>query len=90
MYLGGGARTGLIRPIYKVKHYKLPFAVCNTCPNRLEFAGKSNLKNSKGRYIERSEYQKYIDENIERVNLNKELYRRRQEIVEHPFGTIKR
>ncbi len=27
---------------------------------------------------------------LARVKLNKALYRRRQEIVEHPFGTIKR
>ena len=56
----------------------------------MECAGAANLGNSKGRYIERSEYQEYIDENIERVKLNKELYRKRQEMVEHQFGTIKR
>lgn len=82
--------NGKLRKAYKVKHYKLPFATCNACPHSLKCAGKSNLDNSKGRYIERSEYQEYIDENIERVKLNKELYRKRQEIVEHPFGTIKR
>ena len=79
-----------LRKSYQVKHYKSPFAVCNSCPHRMECAGAANLKNSKGRYIERSEYQDYIDENTERVKLNKALYRRRQEIVEHPFGTIKR
>lgn len=82
--------NGKLRKAYKVRHYKLPFATCDACPNKLECAGKANLDNSKGRYIERSEYQDYIDDNIERVKLNKELYRKRQEIVEHPFGTIKR
>lgn len=82
--------NGKHRKSYKVQHYKLPFAVCNACPFKKECAGESNLKNSKGRYIERSEYQDYIDENIERVKFNKELYRERQAIVEHPFGTIKR
>lgn len=82
--------NGKLRRAYKVKHYKLPFAVCNACPHRLECAGKSNLGNSKGRYIERAEHQDHIDGNIERVKLNKGLYRKRQEIVEHPFGTIKR
>ena len=93
-----GRNNGKLRKGYKVKHYKLPFATCNACPHRLECAGKSNLNNSKGRYTEHSEYQGYIDDNIERVTLNKELYRRRQEIVEHLpkqvrdrlFGTIKR
>ena len=82
--------NGKPRKAYRGKHYKLPFAVCNACPHRLECAGKSNLARSKGKYIERSEYQGYIDDNIERVKLNKELYRKRQEIVEHPFGTTKR
>lgn len=82
--------NGKFRKSYNVQHYKLPFATCNACPHRMECAGKSNIDNSKGKYIERSEYQEYIDDNIERVKLNKELYRKRQEIVEHPFGTIKR
>ena len=81
-----------------MKHYKLPFAVCNACPYKFECAGRSNLDNSKGKYIERTEYGEYIEDNIERVTLNKELYRKRQEIVEHLpkqvrdrlFGTIKR
>ena len=78
------------RKSYCVKHYKVSFSICNICPDRIACAGESNLKNSKGRYIERSEYEGYIEENIERVGLNKELYRKRQEIVEHPYGTIKR
>lgn len=82
--------NGKLRKAYRVKHYKLPFAVCNACPLKIECAGKANLANSKGKYIERTEYEDYIDENIERVKLNKGLYRKRQEIVEHPFGTIKR
>jgi transposase len=82
--------NGKLRQPYKVRHYKLPFETCHACPFGRECAGEANLNNSKGRYIERSEYQCFIDENMERVMLNKELYRRRQEIVEHPFGTIKR
>ena len=48
------------------------------------------LNRSNGRQIERSEYEDYIDENTERTNRNKELYRKRQETMEHQFGTIKR
>jgi hypothetical protein len=47
-------------------------------------------KNRHGRAIERSEYEDYVVANAERVKANKEKYRRRQTIVEHPFGTIKR
>ena len=81
---------GLLRKPYRVKRYVLPFNTCNNCPHKMECAGNANISKSKGRYIERSEYQDYVDQNIERVKSNKELYRKRQEIVEHPFGTIKR
>ena len=73
-----------------MKVYKLPFDVCNTCAFKLDCAGAANLKNSKGRPIERSEYEEVLEANRERVRLNKGLYRKRQQIVEHPFGTIKR
>ena len=81
---------GLLRKPYKVKRYVLPFQTCNACPHKMECAGEANITKSKGRYIERSEYQHYVDKNIERVKNNKELYRQRQAIVEHPYGTIKR
>jgi transposase len=47
-------------------------------------------KNKDGRILERSEYADYV--NINRINIesNPKLYKRRQAIVEHPFGTIKR
>lgn len=44
----------------------------------------------KGRVVERYEYAIYTEENQQRIKENKEYYRRRQAIVEHPFGTIKR
>ena len=78
------------RASYLVKVYKLPFHICNACPDKLECAGAANLKNSKGRPIERSEYEPYLEDNRDRVRLNKKLYKKRQQIVEHPFGTIKR
>lgn len=43
-----------------------------------------------GRVIERHIYQKEVEENNQRVKENKDKYLRRQTIVEHPFGTIKR
>jgi transposase len=78
------------RKVYRVKVYKLPFEICNSCSHKLDCAGAANLKNSKGRPIERSEYEDVLEANRERVRLNKEFYRKRQQIVEHPFGTIKR
>ena len=43
-----------------------------------------------GKAIQRSEYQQYINKNKERIEQNPDCYRRRQAIVEHPYGTIKR
>ena len=45
---------------------------------------------SGGREIDRSEYADAVEENSRRYKANKELYRKRQEINEHIFGTIKR
>jgi len=65
------------------KQYKTK--ACKQCPFRSECT-----RSKKGRLIQRSEYAEYYEKN--RINiLGKEhLYRRRQAIVEHPFGTIKR
>jgi transposase len=43
-----------------------------------------------GKAIQRSEFHEYIQHNKEKVELNKAIYKRRQAIVEHPYGTIKR
>jgi len=78
------------RKSYKFQRFTAPFSVCNNCPFKDKCVGPSNLKKSKGRHIERSEYEDYVEENIERYQLNKPLYRKRQETMEHQFGTIKR
>ena len=60
-------------------------SACKTC------AFKSGCtKRAGGREIERSQYQDTVDINNKRVDENKALYKRRQAIIEHPFGTIKR
>jgi hypothetical protein len=38
--------------------------------------------------IERSQYADLIYQNKERIQNNYEIYRRRQAIVEHPYGVI--
>ena len=65
------------------KQYKTK--ACKHCQFRSECT-----RSKKGRLIQRSEYAEYYERN--RINtLEKEhLYRRRQAIVEHPYGTIKR
>ena len=66
-----------------VKHYKTE--ACLSCPVMTQCT-----KNQKGRLIERSEYTEYIEANKQRMEAGKEVYRRRQAIVEHPFGIMKR
>jgi len=45
---------------------------------------------AKSREIERSEYQDVVDENNKRVKENPQVYKCRQQITEHIFGTVKR
>jgi len=47
-------------------------------------------KSGKGRIITRTIDQDFLDTVDQRTRENKELYKTRQMIVEHPFGTIKR
>lgn len=58
---------------------------CEECPNR-----DKCIKAKKGRVIVRGEYGEVLEKAIEKYKENKELYHKRHEIVEHPFGTIKR
>ena len=43
-----------------------------------------------GKIIQRSEYQGAVEKNKKNIEANPELYKRRQALVEHPFGTMKR
>jgi len=71
------------KSLTKMKHYKT--SACLSC----EFF-KSCTKNARGRLIERSQHADLIYENKVRIENNYEIYRRRQAIVEHPYGVIKR
>lgn len=67
---------------YKTKHFKTK--ACMGCPV------KDRCTTSKeGRLIERNENIESTQRNKKANEQNRELYKRRQEIVEHPFGTIK-
>jgi hypothetical protein len=71
------------KSITQVKHYKT-----NSCMSCAVF--DQCTKNKKGRLIERSQYADVIYQNKVRIENNYEIYRRRQAIVEHPYGVIKR
>jgi transposase len=68
---------------YKVKQYKTN--ECKGCPLAAQCTKSRN-----GRILERSEYADLIHANKLRLDSNKKLYLRRQAIVEHPYGIIKR
>lgn len=69
---------------YRFKQYKTK--ACKTCTVRsLCTTAKVN-----GKIVQRSEYTYAIEANAKRVKVNKATYKKRQAIVEHPFGTIKR
>lgn len=74
---------GKYRAQIKVQQYKTPD--CKNCSKL-----SSCTKDTRGRVLERSEFARYIEENRKKVEANKKLYKRRQAIVEHPYGTIKR
>lgn len=67
------------------KEYRLyaNYSACGQCPRRTE------CTRAKHRQIFRLPYQDTLDIVDERTRNSKVLYRKRQEIVEHPFGTIK-
>jgi len=65
------------------KQYKT--RACRSCPVRSHCT-----RSNKQRLIHRSEYADYYEKNRNNTIEKEHLYKRRQAIVEHPFGTIKR
>jgi transposase len=72
------------RDSHQFKKYRTPD--CKNCPVKSLCTGRAGG----GREIDRSEYAQAVEENADRYKKNKEVYRKRQEINEHIFGTIKR
>jgi hypothetical protein len=69
---------------YKFKQYKT--SACKSCPVR----SQCTTSKANGKIVQRSEYKEYIEANFKRVQQLPEIYKKRQAIVEHPYGTIKR
>ena len=68
---------------YEFQKYRTP--ECKTCPVKDLCTSRKG-----GREIDRSQYATAVEENHKRYKENPQLYRKRQEINEHIFGTIKR
>ena len=71
------------RTIVKMKHYKTK--ACSTCPVK-----DLCTKNKDGRLIERSEHAPFIEQNKLNIDANPSAYKKRQAIIEHTYGIIKR
>ncbi|MBG6188618.1 IS1182 family transposase [Flavobacterium sp. CAN_S2] len=71
------------RDSYNFKKYRTP--KCKECPVKHLCTSRAA-----GREIDRSQYADAVEENNKRYHENPQLYRKRQEINEHIFGTIKR
>jgi transposase len=69
---------------YLFKKYRTP--ACQSCPTKHLCTGRHDGR----REIERSEYATAVERNKLNYESNAQLYRKRQEINEHIFGTIKR
>ena len=62
-------------------------AACKTCA---VYERCTKAPKSRGRVIERTAYAHLLEENKQRAKEQYTIYQRRQAIVEHPFGIIKR
>jgi transposase len=71
------------RDSYEFKRYRT--TKCRECPVKQLCTSRMA-----GRDIDRSQYADTVEENNKRYRANPQLYRKRQEINEHIFGTIKR
>jgi transposase len=71
------------KSVNKIKQYKS--VECKTCP----YFSRCTV-NKSGRMLERSEHAELIENNKLRLEQNKDIYRKRQAIVEHTYGIFKR
>ncbi len=72
------------RDSHLFKKYRTP--ECKNCPVKHHCTGRKDG----GREIERSEYADAVEANLKNLQANTALYKRRQMIIEHIFGTLKR
>lgn len=77
------------RKVSRFKRYTLKHSTCKQCPFAKQCVG-GRLNKGHGKVIQRYEFEDAMDHNNEQMALRKNEYKRRQAIVEHPFGTIKR
>jgi transposase len=85
---GKKGRQGHAQPRYRL--FRCSFTICSKCPFKAQCLSETNIAQRHGRTIERGEYEEAVIANRKRILAHRDKYKRRQAIVEHPFGTIKR
>ena len=78
------------QPAGLLDRYSIKFSICKNCEFLEPCVSKSNISRHRGRYLDRYVTDQAIERNKINIQNNKELFKRRQAMVEHPFGTIKR
>jgi transposase len=73
----------------QTKQYTLPISVCRACPFSEQCQGNA-VKHGRGRTINRTPFDDAVLANRNRVLAHPDTYKQRKEIIEHPFGTVKR
>ena len=78
--------------VQRVKRYNMSPKTCANCPFAAKCLSKTAIKNKVSRILERGEWQQASTDNKKRLETyaGKLMYKKRQGIVEHPFGIIKR
>ena len=69
---------------------KIQYFTSSQCKNCSVKNKCTSISRGRGRVIERSEFMPYIEQNKANVEAKQNIYKRRQAIVEHPYGIIKR
>lgn len=73
----------------RYKQYTLPSQTCQACPFAEKCQGVRR-KQWHGKTVERTEHDDAVEANRKRLLARPQAYQQRKEIIEHPFGTIKR
>ena len=74
---------------YKARNYKFKQYKTKACKN-CRVRNQCTTAKVNGKIIQRSEFTPYIKNNLQNVLKHPDIYKKRQALVEHPFGTIKR
>lgn len=70
--------------------YTIKYSICKNCEYLNGCVSKSHIARHHGRYLDRYLTDQAVERNKINVKNNKGLFKKRQAMVEHPFGTIKR